>query len=633
DTYCLITVLPHDKAIAYASSRRFTVNQALGVLEVRDEGALENLQPSLQAIAETAEDRLFGHVSDADLKKLGVDEQILPVVRLLTTEAHLEAMQAMLPDVQHAALLALACGMTVEEAWAEVAQYLPTEMAQDGVDTADIVTAMERTPGQVAFVSSSEELRSILARPFAAWRVFLHPSQRRLARELTFSGPAQVTGGAGTGKTVTALHRAAHLARRSAAPAGDGPPVLLTSFTRNLVESLDIQLPLLLDDDRIRARVEILNVDRLAYRVVSQAHGRNPSVVDHRVLQRMWSAAASEAGLEFTGVFLQHEWEQVILAQDLRTEPGYLACRRAGRGVPLGQAQRSQVWQAAEQVTAQLSASGRWTHIQLANEAARILRDSDRQPYRHIIVDEAQDLHPAQWRLLRAAVPAGPDDIFIAGDPHQRIYDNRVSLTSLGISIRGRSRRLTVNYRTTQEILAWAVPLLGGEPVAGLDDQVDSLIGYRSPSHGRRPEVRGAATRDEELETLIKRIRSWLDSGLEPHAIGVAARSAQLVRRAREALGAAGLTAVSPGTRGQAGAIRVGTMHGMKGLEFRAVAVIGAEDGTVPAPAAVTPASTDKLAHSQDMLRERCVLFVAATRARDYLHVSYTGAPSRFLST
>lgn len=634
DTYCLVRVLPHDKAIAYAASHRFSVNQALGVWEVRDEGALEYLRPSLQTIAQSAEQRLFAHVSDADMKRLGIDAQVLPVIRLLTTEAHLEAMQPMLPETQYAALLALACGMTVEEAWAEVAQYLSAaEAEQAKVDTSDIVAAMERTPSQVAFVSSSEELRAILDRPFAAWRVFLHPQQRRLATELSFSGPAQVTGGAGTGKTVTALHRAVHLAGLSAAAGQSGKPsILLTSFTRNLVESLDAQLSLLTDDATVRSRIEILNVDRLAYRVVRQARGRNPALADHRYLQRLWSAAAEASPLPFTGAFLQHEWEQVVLAQDLSSEQDYLSCDRAGRGLPLGRTQRAQVWQAVQQVTADLSRLGQATHIQLAHEAAHLLRQSGQHLYQHVIVDEAQDLHPAQWRLLRAAVAAGRDDMFIVGDPHQRIYDNRVSLTRLGIGIRGRSRRLTVNYRTTQEILSWAVPLLGKEPVTGLDDQVDSLAGYRSPSHGRRPDVRAAASRAEELHALADRIQGWLGSGIEPHAIGVAARSSHLARQAIEALQTAGISAVSLASKANHDAVRVGTMHGMKGLEFRAVAVMGVEDGTVPAPAAVTALSDDPFAHAQDLLRERCVLFVACTRARDYLHVSYTGSPSPFLA-
>jgi len=372
----------------------------------------------------------------------------------------------------------------------------------------------------------------------------------------------------------------------------------------------------------------VLNVDRLAYSIVKQARG-TPVIADERVLRTRWARAA--AGLSFTAAFGKNEWEQVILAQDLHTEQAYLTCPRTGRGRPLTKAQRSQVWQAAEQVSAELAAARESTHLQLANEAAHLLRQSGAPPYRHILVDEAQDLHPSQWRLLRAAVAPGPDDLFIAADPHQRIYGNRVSLASLGISVQGRSRRLSLNYRTTQEILAWAVPLLGAGPVTGLDGEANSLLGYRSPTRGQRPRLREAATRAEEFDFLTERIRSWLAAGIEVQAIGVTARSASLVREAREALRADRIATASLNVRGGTQAVRAGTMHAMKGLEFQAVAVIGVEQGLVPEPAAVTPESEDAVAHAQDMQRERCVLFVACTRARDHLYVSATGELSMFL--
>ena len=380
----------------------------------------------------------------------------------------------------------------------------------------------------------------------------------------------------------------------------------------------------------MRRKIEVLNVDRLAYRIVRQARGA-PVIADERLLRDRWAKAAAEAGLDFTPAFGKNEWEQVILAQDLRTEQAYLTCPRTGRGRPLSKAQRAQVWRAAQQVTAELAAARQATHLQLAGEAAQLLRQAGAPRYRHILVDEAQDLHPSQWRLLRAAVAPGPDDLFIAADPHQRVYENRVSLASLRISVRGRSRRLSLNYRTTQEILAWAVPLLGTDPVTGLDGEVDSLLGYRSPMHGPRPERRVTAERAEEFKFLAERIGSWLSAGLEPHAIGVAARSAGLVREAREALAADGIATVSLSGRGNTKAVRAGTMHAMKGLEFQAVAVIGVEQGTVPAPATVTPETEDAAAHVQDLQRERCVLFVACTRARDHLYVSGTGEPSMFL--
>ena len=472
-----------------------------------------------------------------------------------------------------------------------------------------------------ACVSGSEGLQLILAQPFVRWRTFLHPDQRQIAYHPGYSGPAQVTGGPGTGKTVTVLHRAAFLAERSG-------PILVTTFAGNLAEALQAQLDLLIHDPRIRRNIEILNVDRLAYRIVKQARG-TPVIADERTLRPRWVKAATET--PFTPAFLKSEWEQVILAQDLRTEPAYLTCARIGRGRPLTKAQRSQVWPATQQVAAEIEAVGQTTHLQLANEATRLLRQAGTLAYRHILVDEAQDLHPSQWRLLRAAVAPGPDDLFIAADPHQRVYDNRVSLASLGISVRGRSRRLSLNYRTTQEILAWSVPLLGTDPVTGLDGEVDSLIGYRSPMHGPRPQHKLAVTRAEEFNFLAERIGAWLSDGIEPHAIGVAARSAALVREAREALRVAGIETVSLSGRGDTKAVRAGTMHAMKGLEFQAVAVIGVEHGLVPEPAVVTPHAEDAVTHAQDLQRERCVVFVACTRARDHLYVSGTGQPSIFL--
>ena len=645
DTYCLITILPHDRAFAYAAGHRFSVNQALGVLESRDETAIRQLEPALQPATGPDDRRLFGDVTDAGLTRLGIDAQVRAVVRLLASEADLERLQMALPDPQYAALYALASGMTVEEAQAEVARLFPvTSPPPEQVDQGDLVSAMERSPDQVTFVSQQVDLPFILARPFAAWRTFLHPAQREIAYLPSYAGPAQVTGGPGTGKTVTVLHRAAFLAARAAVtpqedepaagqvpPAGPGTaPILLTTFNGNLAQALQAQLDLLISDPAVRSRIDVRNVDRLAYDVVRQARG-HPVIADERVLRTRWAKAAADGGLEFTPAFLKNEWEQVILAHDLHTEQEYLGCSRVGRGRPLTGAQRSQVWQAAQRVAAELVFACEATHLQLANEAAHLLRQPGQARYRHILVDEAQDLHPAQWRLLRAAVAPGPDDLFVAADPHQRVYHSRVSLASLQISVRGRSRRLSLNYRTTQEILAWAVPVLGADPVIGLDGEVDSLLGYRSPTRGRRPQVTVVASRPAEFAALAERIRSWLSTGIEPQAIGVAARSASLAREAREALAAEGVMTVPLRGRGDPQAARVGTMHAMKGLEFQAVAVIGVEQGLVPQPAAITPAGEDPVTHALDLQRERCVLFAACTRARDHLYVSATGAPSPFL--
>ncbi|KAB1160099.1 AAA family ATPase [Micromonospora sp. AMSO12t] len=631
EEYLLLTVLPHNDAYAYATSRLFTVNLALGVLEVRNQTALEEITPALHQAAQDNKPLLFSGVKDAELIRLGIDSQVLPLVRLLTTETHLEALAGLLPTPQYDALAGLAAGLSPEEVWEEVSQYLPGGQPPAQVDPEDIGTAVTRTPDRFVMVSGPQELAQILSHPFDTWRTFLHPAQREIAYRTSYVGPAMVTGGAGTGKTVTALHRAVFLAQRAVAPVPAGhSPVLLTTFTRYLAEALERQLPLLTEDPETLARVHVLNVDRLAYQVVSDAHGRRPTVVDPKVLRGLWEQAAATLDGAFSPIFLEREWEQVILAQSL-SEPGeYVAARRAGRGTPLQPAQKLAVWEAIRQVTDRLRHLNQHTHLQLATKAARILTERATAPYQHVVVDEGQDLHPAQWRLLRAAARPAPDDLFIVADPHQRIYDNQVSLASLGINVRGRTRRLKINYRTTHEILDWSVRLLAGVAPDGLDDRPDNLRGYRSPMHGQRPVVSTCQDRDTEWWELVERVNSWLDAGVEPTAIGVAARSVQLAHQARSALTAAGIPAGSVSSS-DTGGVRVGTMHGMKGLEFRCVAAVGVDDGVVPANRAVTSPDTDPVAHQHDVLRERCLFFVACTRARDSLYVSHVGTPSPFL--
>ena len=154
--------------------------------------------------------------------------------------------------------------------------------------------------------------------------------------------------------------------------------------------------------------------------------------------------------------FLHDEWSQVVLGQALSSREEYFRARRAGRGRTLNRVQRAEVWQLVEQFTKRLT-EREPVDVPPGRGARRADREgagSGEGPrYRHVVVDEAQDLSPAHWMLLRAMAAPGPDDMFLAGDTHQRIYDSYVSLGSLGIAIRGRSTRLTLSYRSTHEIL------------------------------------------------------------------------------------------------------------------------------------------------------------------------------------
>jgi superfamily I DNA/RNA helicase len=325
--------------------------------------------------------------------------------------------------------------------------------------------------------------------------------------------------------------------------------------------------------------------------------------------------------------FLLREWEQVVLAQNLTTLEEYLGAERPGRSVDLDDGERTAIWRTIGLVATRLRESGRRTLLQLAAEASTLLSQTTgdlldgagplREPYRHIVVDEAQDLHPAQWRLLRAAVPYARDDLFIVGDPHQRIFDTRVPLGSVGIE--AAHRELQVSYRLPQEILNWAVRLRGGGPADGLVEGVQQLAGLRSAEHGHRPIVRAYDSPEAELAGLVAWVGEWVADGVPVDRIGIAARSGELVRAARAAVREAGL------------GVRVSTLHGMKGLEFQRVAVIGVTDGIVPSPEALTPAGEDPAARAHDLQRERGLLYVACTRAGEMLYVSHSGRASPFL--
>ncbi|GAA2914077.1 ATP-dependent helicase [Streptosporangium fragile] len=630
DTFLLLNVLPHDEAYGWAAKRLYTVNTATRALEVRNVVAIEQLTPALEKAAAEAPTLLFARYSDTVLRDLGIDDQVLRPVRTIIDKPQLEAFGALFPEDQFEVLQFLAEGFSPEEVYRDVvAERRPADATPE--PTESLAMAIANTTNRITLVTRPDELADILDKPFAAWRVFLHPSQRRVAYRASYNGSAQVTGGPGTGKTVVALHRVKHLLSRS-----PGSRVLLTTYTTALARTLRENLTLLLDDEKQLARVHVTTVNAFAHRVVRDLSGRAPSPIGDADERQIWRRVRQRLGLPWTEQFLAQEFRHVVLAQRIGGGEEYLRAERRGRGSALGPRQREQVWRAMEAFSAELRAAGVTTHLQVCVQATLLLGGADltTHGYDHVVVDEAQDLHPAQWRVLRAAVLEGPDDLFITGDPHQRIYDSRVSLGALGISVAGRSSRLRINYRSTAEILTWSTGVLGGSRIEELGGGgSDNLTGYRSLLHGKRPHTAGYPAEQAEVTALVEQVKDWIGQGVQPSEIAVCTRFNILLDKVNDRLAAAGVPAVRvkdhPGA--DVGGVRLATMHAMKGLEFRCVAVVGVTASAFPFAKEITPPEVDRIQHESDMLRERCVLFVACTRARDALHVSWSGTPSPFL--
>ncbi|MFE2721735.1 UvrD-helicase domain-containing protein [Kitasatospora sp. NPDC059327] len=611
---------------------------------------------------------------DAELlRELGVTGALIELALLVTTSEELDQLVQGAPLLTKDVLYGLAAGIPLDDVRREITA--PVQLDQRP-NPEDFDAALARTT--VTVVTSDDVLRAAIEEgDFRAWRVFLHPTQARLV-DRVYSGAARVSGGPGTGKTVVALHRVAHLAAQL--PPGQDKPILLTTFTKNLTTDLRARLTSLLEPEQL-ARVEVAHIDQLTARVLAEnsLSGRARNRVDNQVALRELRDLLMEMDERaWEPEFLLEEWEQVVLGQAVPTRTAYLQARRAGRGRPLNRAERSAVWKLLEHYTARLDKLNLETWSQAAERAARfeigraakiraraeykdgigaqdlIHRDAGsgmqylRHRYRHIVVDEAQDLSPAHWKMLRAMIAEGPDDLFIAGDTHQRIYDNQVSLGAVGINIRGRSSRLTLSYRTTKEILSRAITVVTGREVEfdDLDDGKDNLAGFRSVLSGPAPVLSGHSSWAEELAGLADTLRTWRTElttdetgrttrdGRGLMAVCVADRNKvnEVMYYLTTTAGITCAELTKDGARGD-GEVHVGTMHRFKGLEYQRLAIAAAGDGVLPRTFIEQYRTTDPARYQRELRKARSLLFVATTRARDSLRISWHGEPSRFLSS
>ena len=476
-------------------------------------------------------------------------------------------------------------------------------------------------------IESPRTLEQALGAPWESWLVFLHPEQRALVGR-RFDGPARVHGSAGTGKTVVALHRAVELARRDPAAR-----VLLTTFTRVLCQDLERRLTLLLGEGAPELeRIEVRNI----HGVARGLHRGGFQACDDETLWALVdeAIAAHPRVLESFDVdYVRSEWRAVIDPYQIGSSQAYFATSaRGGRNRALGRREKLRLWDVFGHVLTALEARGQGTWRGLCAGAASWLEGHpEERPYDHVVVDEAQDFTHAELRLVRQLAAPGEDDLFLVGDAGQRLYSRPVDWASAGVEVAGREVALTVNYRTTEQIRVVGEELLPGA-LPGPGGEAERREA-RSVRHGDPPVVKGFATEEEEVEALA----GWLtalvvERGYALEDVAVFARTWELVARAERACARAGVAhgRIRGGALPAEG-VRLGTMHGSKGLEFRAVAVIACDGAHVPLKKRFEYEVADKEDAATILDQERNLLYVASTRGRDQLFISYAGAPSPFL--
>ena len=605
----------HDEAYRWAERRKLETHPKTGaaqLVEVRETVEEISVPVYVQAAQEAQPKRLpFAGLSDDQLLSYGVPAEWLPDIHVSDEDSILD-LASHLPSEAAEALLELATGGTPQ-----ITSQVPA-----GIDPFDHPDAQRR----FRVMRDWEALEQALDYPWEKWAIFLHPSQRALV-ERNYTGPARVSGSAGTGKTIVALHRAVHLARTN-----PNARVLLTTFSETLANALRDRLRILVSSvPRLAEQVEVYAIDALGERLFELNLGAPSFASDKQITTLMEEAAAKSEDSRFTTSFMLTEWEQVVDAWQLDTWEAYRDVPRLGRRRRLPESQRLALWSIFEYVRAGLKERNLTTRSEMFGQLASRFGETQRSPFDFIVVDEAQDIGVSQLRFLASLGAERPDGLFFAGDLGQRIFQQPFSWQALGVEIRGRSRTLKINYRTSHQIRKRSDLLLGAE-ISDIDGNTDERSGTISVFNGPEPSIAIARSIEEESKTVADWLTELTKRNLELHEISVFVRSTDQIDRATAAIEDAGLqfTVLDDHVHTTGGRVSISTMHLAKGLEFRAVAVMACDDEVIPLQERIESVTDDS--DLEDVYNtERHLLYVACTRARDYLLVTGVEPASEFL--
>ena len=614
DNVVLCYVARHDDAYYWAERRRLETHPTTGaaqLVELRE--IVQEITVPVYVEAEAGgppTPRFLAHIPDNQLLGYGVPEEWLDDVRAANEDSVLDLAEH-LPAEAAEALLELAVGKMPQ----------PSLPAPFGMDPFAHPDALRR----FRVMRNVEELQEALEYPWEKWTIFLHPAQLGLV-ERDYNGPARVSGSAGTGKTVVALHRAAFLAKSN-----PDARILLTTFSDALANLLRAKLELLVHQEvQPDGRIIVDSLDAVGLSLYGATFGR-PQLAGRDTIGALVEDAAGEEGTNFSQAFLLTEWERVVDAWQLDTWDDYRDVARIGRYRRLSETQRKALWPVFQRVRSGLREQGLLTRSEMFGQLTRHISETGHPPFDFIVVDEAQDVSVAQLRFLAALAGGRPNGLFFAGDLGQRIFQQPFSWKELGVDVRGRSQTLRINYRTSHQIRTQADRLLDPE-ISDVDGNLEERKGTVSVFNGPQPAVQKLENEGAESSSVSDWLTTRISDGLQPGEIGVFVRSKDQIKRAAAAVKRSHLpfSILDKDEEAEEGRVTVGTMHLAKGLEFRAVAVMACDSEVIPLQSRV-----ESIADEADLEEvyntERNLLYVACTRARDHLLVCGVTPVSEFL--
>jgi hypothetical protein len=612
-SFLLCYVDHHDAAYAWAERRRLETHSKTGAAQLVEihERVQEIVIPAYVDAPPQVQEKTkpFANLSDEVLLSYGIPAEWLDDVRdadedsILTLCEHLPAEAA-------EALLEIATG----------GKPKPRDVSA--------VTPFEHPDAQRRFrvINDVEELARALEFPWDKWTIFLHPAQQELI-EKDYAGPARLAGSAGTGKTIVALHRATYLARTN-----PDARVLLATFSDTLANALRVRLRRLISNEpRLGERIDVHSIDAIGIRLYQSRFGNAKLASPTDIAESLREAASEIPDHKFHERFLVTEWEQIVDAWQLDSLEAYHNVSRLGRKTTIPRKQQTILWSIFARLRERLAARSLITTSELFTKLAAAIAKEKASPFDFAVVDEAQDLTVAHLRFFAALGGNRPNSLFFAGDLGQRIFQQPFSWLELGVDIRGRSQNLSVNYRTSHQIRTQSDRLLGAE-MSDLDGNLQDRSGTVSVFNGPVPAIQVLKTEQEEIDAVSQWISDRVKEGVVSHEFGVFVRSAAQLPRARAAVEKAGIPfkILDDNVEGTSTYASISTMHLAKGLEFRGVVVMACDDEVIPLQERIETVGDDAdLREVYDT--ERHLLYVACTRARDFLLVTAAEPASEFL--
>jgi len=634
----------HDDVYKWAERHKCTKNPVTHMVQVYEDVATQTTVPvATTAALPPAGDRanpFLGWPSDEDLRTLGVPDDQLAFVRSIKNEDDIteKGLAGVMPDNIWNILVDLIGEPSKLTEHLESARAAAAALGANATLSQQVaVNASANSP--FSFLSGDELLNRMRAGALDAWRIFLHPEQLSVVNK-NFNGPVKVIGGAGTGKTVVAIHRVKWLLENSFANMVG--KILLTTFTNTLAGDLKRFLAAICTPEQM-ARVDVQTLDKTAQELLKAAGVK--AKIDYanecNISKKYMTPSLSAVGYvgRRTAGFLLDEYEQVVEADGIETEAAYLAANCSGRSAPLSADERKQVWPVFVKFRELFARSGLLRRGEAFNKATLQLQNGIASPYIAVVVDEVQDLDASALRFVAAlsgnsSSVAMPNSLVLVGDAHQRIYGRRVSLASCGIQTKGRSKTLKMNYRCTQKIRLRAESILAGVPVDDLDGGVASLRGGRSLVLGKAPDEKRFDSDDEMVKYVETTIKGWMETDnthaaedskktFSDYAILLPSNgeAEKMVQSLQHTWVPAELVVGDVKAETGDPSVRVMTLHRAKGLEFSGVVLV-ASQGKWPRK----PPKFDALSNSEKeelLMREKSLLYVGMTRAIS--HVLLTG--------